>query len=221
MRIVSLALIPALLLLAACGSEKKAPPAPAAGQPGAAAGMGTGVLPAGHPPMGAMTPTAATATTPEVVSGAAPEGSPIVWDVPKEWTAARPTNRMRVANFPLAEVDGKVVEVVVFSLGGSAEMNVQRWVAQLTYGEDDEPAQIRELEVNGLKVTRLDVTGNYGGGMGDVEGGHSGASNYRMLAVAVEGGGVPLQVKLVGPADIVAEHEKTFDAFVATIRPAE
>jgi hypothetical protein len=228
MRTATFVLIPALLLVAACGSEKKAPAAPATpAQPG----VPSGELPAGHPPLDGQLPAGhppmdAEQGTAQTVSAEAPAGSPVTWTAPDGWTATLPANQMRIANFRIAETAGGPIEVVVFGgIGGTADQNIQRWIGQFQFGDDDtasEPAEIRETEVNGLQVKRLDVTGIFGGGLAmgaDADPGHGG-SEYRMLAAVVEGAAGPVQVKLVGPAKIVGEHESAFDAFVASIRPA-
>lgn len=231
MRLAPLALLPALLLVAACGTEKKAPTAP---PPAAGTQQPTDQLPPGHPPMNQLPPghppmsgqpqPGEVAPTP--VSAEAPAGSPVTWQAPEGWTATRPANQMRIANFRVAETTGVPVEVVVFGgIGGTAQQNIQRWIGQFAFADDDsaqEAALVRETEVNGLQITRLDVTGKFGGGdMGGATDAMHGGDDYRMLAVVVEGAAGPLQVKLVGPAAVVGEQESAFDAFVSSFRSAK
>jgi len=74
------------------------------------------------------------------------------------------------------------------------------------------------MESNGLSITCLDVSGQYGGGMS--ADGHSGGEGYRMLAAVVEGAAGPVQVKLVGPAGTVARNAQGFHDLLKSLRPA-
>ncbi len=241
MRIAALILIPALALVAACDSAKKAPPAPTAG--GAGPGAASGQLPEGHPPTGGMGAAGmggagmgaggmgaggmGAGGMGAMGMGAAGTGAPagavpVAWDVPEGWTSTRPANQMRIANFPIAEVQGSPIEVVVFGgIGGSAEQNFERWIGQFQFADEaaaKQAAKITETTVNGLTIKRLDVTGPFGGGMAADP--NAAGANYRMLAVVVEGTASPVQVKLVGPAAVIAEHESEFNTFIASMRPA-
>jgi len=231
MRLATLALIPALALVAACDSSKKAPPPaeatgsiPANGQL-PAGHPPIGQLPQGHPPMGQMGQMGqmpgGEAPAPFSEDGSAPAGCPVTWEMPGTWTPTPPANLMRIANFTVAEDEGKPIEVVVsgVTISGTAEQNVTRWLRQFQFADADEAraaSEITQLESDGLKITRLDVTGTFGGGMGPDDG-HAGAADYRMLAVMVEGARTPMFVKLVGPKSVVASQVEAFDAFVRSM----
>jgi len=223
-RVLALALT--VVAAAACGTEKKAPTSPAAGGTASTGGQlpqghpPMSQIPPGHPPLRSMGSQGEERPAPEPVSAEAPEGCPVVWTAPEGWTATVPANAMRIANFTVAEAEGAPVEVTVFSLGGTADQNIQRWIGQFDFPEGasgHDVAQVRESTVNGLKVKSLDVVGTFGGGMGDTSG--HGGSSYRMLGAVIEGASAPLQVKLVGPADVVAEQVDAFGAFVRSFQP--
>lgn len=231
MRRATLALIPALLLVAACDSSKKAPPPPTASGTAPTAGQlpaghpPLNQLPPGHPPMGQM-PGGETAPS-GPADGSPPRGCPVTWEVPGTWQPTRPANAMRLANFTVAEHEGGPLEVVVsgVTITGSAEQNVARWLSFFRFADEEAAraaSEVTQFETNGLQVTRLDVTGTFGGGGGmSPDDGHTGAADYRMLAVMVEGARAPIFVKLVGPSALVAEQAEPFDAFVRSLSPAE
>lgn len=213
-----LALALTVVVAAACGTEKKAPTSPGGQMPEGHPPMSQ--IPPGHPPLRSMGSMGEERPAPQPVSAEAPEGCPVVWTAPEGWTATVPANQMRIANFTVAEAEGTPVEVTVFSLGGSADQNIQRWIGQFDFPEGTsghDVAQVRESTVNGLKVKSLDVVGTFGGGMGETSG--HGGSSYRMLGAVIEGASAPLQVKLVGPADVVAEQVDAFGAFVRSFQP--
>jgi hypothetical protein len=229
MRHTSLALVSLLCLaVAACGTDKKAPPA-AAGSGANAAASGAGELPPGHPPVGGLPeghpPTGAGGATGGGMPGGmgAPAASgpvPLTWTVPEGWTATKPSSSMRLAQFKVAQAGGTPVECKVFGgILGGVDANVDRWVGQFKKADGSpitDEAKLAESKSNGLVITTLDVSGVFGGGMGATATG-GGAETWRMLASVVEGVATPVQVQMVGPADVVAENAERFHAFVSSL----
>ncbi len=154
---------------------------------------------------------------------AARGAKPLTWTVPSGWTEMPPSSSMRLAQFEVANVDGKPIECKVFGgILGGVDGNIERWVGQFKTaagGSVSDAAKISEASVNGLKITTLDVSGVFGGGMGASASGAPGES--RMLAAIVEGASTAVQVQMVGPANVIAEHAARFQEFVNSLAPAK
>ena len=198
----------------------------------------SGALPPGHPPLGG------TATTQPAATGMPPghpplgAGQPIMppgdegviplkYDAPAEWKSQPVTSAMRKAQFllPRAADDSEDGQMIVFQFGkgqgGAVEMNIQRWVGMFTTKDGQPIAQdavMRETrEVGGLKVTTLDVSGNFADAMMGMSTGAS-KSNYRMLAAIVETPDGPWFFKGVGPEATMAGHREAFVKMLDTVR---
>jgi hypothetical protein len=217
MRLSSLALVTLVCLaVVACDTNKKAPaPAPGAGgQPNAGA---AGALPPGHPPLGGSGMGAGMG----MGAGAPRAEAPLIWTVPAGWQVTAPSSSMRIAQFQLADVDGMAVECKIFGgILGGVDANIERWVGQFKTPEGGpitDGTKITKSESNGLTVTTLDVSGIFGGGMGATAAGDE-QQTWRMLASVVEGAPTPIQVQLVGPADVVSEHAERYQQFVESLK---
>ena len=198
----------------------------------------SGALPPGHPPLGG------TATTQPAATGMPPghpplgagqpmmppgdEGVvPLKYDAPAEWKSQPVTSAMRKAQFllPRATGDSEDGQMIVFQFGkgqgGAVEMNIQRWVGMFTT-KDGQPisgdAVKRETrEVGGLKVTTLDVSGNFADAMMGMSAGAPKA-NYRMLAAIIETPDGPWVFKGVGPEATMQSHQQPFIKMLETIK---
>lgn len=209
----TLGLAVALVALAAgCGAEKQEtkplPPAISLGAPQGGPGTG-GRMPTGHPPVEAPAgnPHAA-ATVPDRFK--APEG----------WQSEPPSSNMRIAQFriPRADGDAKDGEVAVFGNSmGTTRANIDRWRGQFTevaQGKDS----LEEI-TEGLKgkITLLDITGKFGGGMGGgtaaPHGGGDGDTT-RMLGAVIEAADGTFYVKAMGPPGTMAKWEKSVREFI-------
>jgi len=148
---------------------------------------------------------------------------PFSFTVPDGWKAVQPSTSMRIAQFEVPGPGGQVIECKVFGgIRGGAVRNITRWVEQFTNAEGgpiDGEASIVETESNGLRITTLDVSGVFLG-MGGAGNGDSSVTS-RMLAAEIEGLRLPIQVQLVGPADVVAASADRFHAYVASFAPTK
>lgn len=199
----------------------------------------SGSLPPGHPPLGG-TPTTQPADTgmppghPPLGAGQpimppADEGVvPLKYDAPAGWKSQPVTSAMRKAQFllPRAAGDSEDGQMIVFQFGkgqgGAVEMNIQRWVGMFTT-KDGQPisgdAVKRETrEVGGLKVTTLDVSGNFADAMMGLGGAAAPKENYRMLAAIVETPDGPWFFKGVGPDATMNSHRDEFVKMLDTVR---
>jgi hypothetical protein len=144
----------------------------------------------------------------------------IAWDVPKKWTQAPNPNAMRLATYliPRADGDSDDAEMSVSRVGGSVEMNLNRWKAQFDPPKADSTKRM-ERTVAGLRVTIFEVAGNYTGMVmkGQVT---KPKESYALVAAIVEGsGGDPWFFKLTGPEKTVAAARADFDSLANSFRP--
>ena len=166
-------------------------------------------MPPGHPPMDAPA---------EGPRAAAP--APSRFKAPEGWQAEAPSSNMRIAQFrvPRADGDAKDGEVAVFgNIMGTTKANIDRWrgqFAEVAQGKDS----LEEITegVKG-KITLLDITGKFGGGMGgELASAHgSGDGNQiRMLAAVIEAPDGTFYVKSMGPPGTMAKWETSIRAFI-------
>jgi len=138
---------------------------------------------------------------------------------PAAWKDRAPASSMRVAEFvvPRAAGDTEDADVIVYYFGGgggSVEANLQRWATQVQSTKD--PVRTT-AEVNGLKLTSLDVSGTYVAEMRPGSTEHFNKPGYRMRATVVETPKGPYFIKLTGPARTVDAAGLSFDQFLRTL----
>lgn len=166
---------------------------------------------------------ASTATTTTNDTGESPN---VTWTVPDGWVTEEPSNSMRIAQFALPKADGDSEDASVAithfpgegSVGGN-ERNIQRWYGQMTQPDGkptSEVADVTEKTINGMKVTRVSMTGTYNGGA--MMGGHGATEmpGYKMIATIVETGTGPYFVKMIGPEATVSKWEASYDEFLSS-----
>jgi hypothetical protein len=130
---------------------------------------------------------------------------------------------MRVAQYriPRAATDTEDASLVLYYFGqgqgGSATANVERWIGQMKQTEgasSKEAAKEEHLEVNGLKVTTVDVSGTYVAETAPGSGTFHNKPAYRLRAAVVETPNGSYFVKLVGPEKTVAQWNESFLSYV-------
>jgi hypothetical protein len=143
----------------------------------------------------------------------------IHWSIPKRWTeqGQRP---MRVATYtiPAAEGDAETGECAVFYFGndqgGTVDQNIERWIGQFETG--GVPARTRK-DVNGMKVTLVQVAGAYLAPAGPMMQSSGKKENFRLLGAIVEGPEGSVFYKFTGPAKTVSGAEGEFSAMVESL----
>ncbi|MGB5521718.1 MAG: hypothetical protein WBM96_04055, partial [Polyangiales bacterium] len=102
---------------------------------------------------------------------------------------------------------------------GTAQENLDRWIGQFSNpdGSAVSDAKLTSSTVSGMDITRLDVAGQYAGGMNPTGQHQPGQANQRMLAAIVNSQGGPYYFKFVGPSATVTENAAAFDALIASI----
>jgi hypothetical protein len=214
----------ATLALSGCGTRKAATGSTggatgavsAHGTLGAGAGAGSpapdGGAPAAGMPMGA--PIAAqTGGSPHAAAG-------LTWTVPADW-GLQGERQMRVATYsiPAAPGDEGGAECAVFyfgaNQGGGVDANVERWIGQFQPATHSQRSAGR---VNGLAVSRVEVTGTYTSPAGPMMQSQGSKAGWRLLGAIVEGPRGAVFFKLTGPAKTVATTRAHFDALLASVK---
>jgi hypothetical protein len=134
---------------------------------------------------------------------------------------------MRAAEYVVpgsTESEAAVLVVHHFpGMGGSAEANLARWLGQFTQPDGSDTisaARIESATVNGLEVSRVDVTGTYTGMQAGTGAPAAPLENQRLLGAIVRGPDGPVFFKLVGPSAVVESAEPAFEELVSSVEPA-
>lgn len=158
--------------------------------------------------------------------GGSSETKEVTWTVPEGWVQEEPSNSMRQAQFKLPRVEGDSDDasvVITFFPGegdvGGIDKNIERWYGQMSQPDGKETSDVAETTentVNGMRQTRVSMTGTYNGGM--MMGGHGATemTGYKMVATEVRSSAGPYFVKLVGPEATVNKWEASYDQFLAS-----
>lgn len=199
------------------------------------AATGQGALPSGHPPIsGSAAPAEPPlpAGHPPIAQGSnampTPAAGPdaITYTAPTAWKSQQPTSQMRKAQFliPHAEGDTEDGQMVVFYFGqgqgGGVESNIERWKGMFSTADgkplEDSAIKRETREVNGLKVTTLDLTGRYT----DAMGGRTSAApqDWRMLSAIAETPQGLWFFKGVGPVATMKAHEQSFQSLIGSLK---
>lgn len=160
---------------------------------------------------------------PAGISGSASAPGELRYKAPAGWQAEQPTSSMRKAQFvlPRAAGDAEDGSLLIFYFGpgqgGSAQANLDRWIAQFEQPDGSpskDKARMRSMAVNGMNVSLLDLSGTYTAEMNPGAGDRQNKPQSRMLAAVVETPKGPYFVKLVGPVRTVDKWEPDFTAFL-------
>ena len=142
---------------------------------------------------------------------------------PEGWTVEKPTSEMRLAQYklPKAEGDGEDGLLVVYYFGpgqgGTPEANLERWVNQVKQPDGSaskDKAKTETLTVNGLRVSAVDVLGNYSGGMSLDSAPKDSKSIYRLRGAVIETPKGSYFVKLTGPEKTVGHWDQAYMAYI-------
>ncbi|HEX6240397.1 MAG TPA: hypothetical protein VFZ61_05870 [Polyangiales bacterium] len=202
-------LIPLLFL--ACSSNKpasSAEPTPAAPAPAPAA-----AAPAAAP------------SAPATPSGA-PAAGGLTWTPEAPLKAREPKSRMRAAEYGVEGDPTAELSVFYFGAGqgGAVDANITRWLGQLSQPDGSDTSKVAkrsERTVGALKVTLVEATGTFSGGMA-MPGAPAAEpqTGAMMLGAIAEGGEGPVFFKLVGKREAIESARAAFDALIGSLRPA-
>lgn len=218
-----------LALCIAAGCQSKGP-APKEGS-GAAPQVGTAETSGAHPgaaqdPHAGMDPSqvpagaAATSGQPDA-SGMIDLGA-VAFKVPAKWSAQAPKSGMRRAQLSAPGSAGDA-ELIVYFFGpqgaGSSQENVDRWIGQFSNPDGSAVSNAKQAsrKVSGMDITRLEVAGQYAGGMNPAGQQQPGQANQRLIAAIVNTQSGPYYFKFLGPSASVTENLAAFDGLISSI----
>lgn len=150
----------------------------------------------------------------------------VTFTAPAEWKSVPSSSSMRVAQYALPRAAGDTTdaELVVYYFGGSGgtvEANIERWVGQMQQPDDRPSSAVTKRQsrtINGMKVTLVDVPGTYVAGVTPGSAKRHNSPNFHLRAAVIETANGPYFIKLTGPAKTVAAAEKSFEAFLASVK---
>jgi hypothetical protein len=138
------------------------------------------------------------------------------WTAPEGWTQA-PATAMRIANFTIgADGQTECYVTVLKGSGGGAEMNINRWRAQM--GMESEPLNAEAIEklpkisMLGKQVPLAEVAGAYQGMSGEPK------SGYILMGTICELANESVFIKMIGPESTVRAERERFIAFCGSIK---
>jgi hypothetical protein len=169
-------------------------------------------LPPNHPAIHA------SANGPSSLPPARNEPAALLWTAPAAWQVIPNRSAIRLATYraPSASKQGLGAELTVTRAGGTTDENLERWVGQFDNAGQDVRKQ---RTVAGLRVTTLDVSGTYDGGMSSTAG-EAALTGWSLLGAVVETSGPFYFFKMVGPADAVLAARPAFEALIESVRAA-
>ena len=162
-----------------------------------------------------------------LVCAAASQQSSLKFRVPAGWVEEERASSMRVAQYRLPKVEGDTEDasLVLYYFGqgqgGSTTANIERWVSQMKQEDGSaskDKAKEENIELNGLKVATVDISGTYVAETAPGSGTLQNKPGYRLRAAVVETPKGSYYVKLVGPEKTVAQWN---DSFVSYLRSFE
>lgn len=136
---------------------------------------------------------------------------------PDAWQRKQPSSSFVEAEFvlPVTEENENAARLTVSIAGGSIEANIQRWKGQ--FGGKPEKESQEEVEVDGIKATMVDFTGDFDDRRGPFAPGEK-RSGYRMIAAIIPIDGQLHFVKATGPQETVAAHAEAIEEFVRSVK---
>ncbi|UJR81281.1 hypothetical protein [Sandaracinus amylolyticus] len=149
----------------------------------------------------------------------------LAWRAEEPLISRRPSSPMRAAEYAVRDHEGAELTVFHFGRdqGGGVDENVARWVDQFEQPDgrpSREVAVIERAEVNGIRVTRVQVAGAFAGMRGMGGGGGAAQPGYRLLGAIAEGPDGMVFFKLTGPEAAVQDASGAFESLIASLHPS-
>jgi hypothetical protein len=141
----------------------------------------------------------------------------ITLTAPAGWQRMPPSSSFVAAEFalPRAEGDDANGRLTISTAGGTVEANIDRWKGQFDAQAKQAPPE--EIDVAGLKVTLVDLSGDFS----DQRGPFAPAverPGYRMIAAIVPVEGQLHFIKATGPQKTIASHADKLHEFIRTVQ---
>jgi len=150
-------------------------------------------------------------------SGGPLELDAITLTAPAGWQPMQPSSSFVAAEFnlPRAEGDDADGRLTISTAGGTLEANIDRWKGQ--FGAQVKQAPQEEIDVAGMKVTVVDLSGDFN----DQRGPFAPAverPGYRMIAAIVPVEGQLHFIKATGPEKTIASHADKIHEFIRSVK---
>ena len=155
-------------------------------------------------------------------AGTTASAAGVTWTIPEGWDLVGP-RPMRAATYMIGKGELESECGVFFfgnGQGGDIETNINRWIGQFQQpdGSDSKSkAKVGHRDVNGLKVTTIDLAGTFmSGGMGGQP--QVSKLGFRLLGAIVEAPDGPLFFKLTGPIASVDDIQPDFEYLIGALK---
>lgn len=154
-------------------------------------------------------------------------GGELIFEATGDWKSVKPKSRMLEYEIEVPKVEGDNANgrLTIMGAGGSIDANIQRWEGQFSQPDGSATdAKTKELTIDEMKVTMVDVSGTFTQTMGGpFSGGKKVDSpDQRMLAAIMQ---TPESgnyfIKLVGPAATIKANEADFEKMIKSAKLAE
>lgn len=141
----------------------------------------------------------------------------ITLTAPAGWERKPAGSPFVVAEFVLPRVEGDDADgrLTISAAGGSVEANIDRWKGQ--FDPQPEAASQEEVDIAGLKVTIVDLSGNFNDQRGPFAPGEM-RPGYRMIAAVIPVDGQLHFIKATGPQKTIASHADTIQQFIRSVQ---
>lgn len=145
------------------------------------------------------------------------------WTVPEGWEKTTPAGSMRAAELRYAGAGGEARTVFFYfgpDQGGDINSNINRWSTQMldNAGRPVVPSP-KTRQVNGIKVTEVRMTGTYMEGMPGPNQNLVERPDFVFKGAIAESRVGNVFIRMTGPASVMGEAERAFDAMIGGVRP--
>jgi hypothetical protein len=150
---------------------------------------------------------------------------PVTVVAPKEWKLKEPASRIIAYEFAAPKVgddkeDGRFLFWAAGAVGGTAQMNIDRWYGQFTQDDGSDTKKRGKVEKKSIAsqtVHLVDISGTYKEPRGPMAQTVS-RKDYRMLGAIIETPRSILFLKFYGPKRTIAENEKAFRQMIEEMK---
>ena len=216
-RLMLVGILIALSVSIGCGSQ--ATDAQQTQEPDEATATDPSQLPPNHPPVA---PAREDSVVPMPPPGSGSGQAGLSWEAPADWTAEPPQNAMRKAQYRIPGSGGDA-ECVVFYFGpgqgGSPQQNAERWAGQFAQPDGTSPLEAmttEQIDVDGIPVLLVEVSGTYSGGR--MQGPSLDLTDQMLLGAIAQGADANWFFKLTGPSPTVREQAEAFEKMIRSLR---
>jgi hypothetical protein len=142
----------------------------------------------------------------------------ITLTAPAGWERKPTSSPFVIAELALPRIEGDEADgrLTISTAGGSVEANIDRWKGQ--FEPQPESASQEDVDVGGLKVTIVDLSGTFNDQRGPFAPGER-RPGYRMIAAVIPVEGQLHFIKATGPQNTIASHADAIHQFIRSARP--